>query len=688
MAIFSSIAYGIGYAVGFLGAAAGLSTATILSLAGAATQIATGLALSAVSRALAPKVNIPQQEIQAVINQTDAPRRVYVGRNLVGGVRAFFDVKNSTLHQLVVVMHGALTSFDEFWVDGKRVTQDADGRVTSGETAGFVTSTTRDGSGWGGNYPPLLENFNSWGENRRLNGQATFLVRSTAPKPEDFSKKFPKSYNTSFQWVIRGQAVYDPRSESTVYSDNAALVIAHYLTHPDGFKLDPSEINWQSVRAMANVCAQSVPQLAGGTAANYRLWGYWTLDEEPNQVLARMHTSSGIRAYEMQDGRIGLIGGPFGEPACTLTAKDISQIETREAISEREGYNVLQVFHLSAAQKYEVIEVKSWRDEARLAIEGEITQEHRLEMCPNLSQARRLAKRQIHDDNRQNITIITNLVGLKARWPRFDGQRHTILLDYRPEDGSGRVIQGEYEVLDHEFDPVVLECRIELGRVSRASMAWSPEEEGETTADLPEDEENPPPPLSAAFSQRVIQISAGVQQAVLEVAAVAIPDRQDLTIQAQFRKVGETTWTDMQVTELTARSGAVEDGQQYEAQVRWLGVFTGVAVWQALGPITVQIDATAPGQPVELIPSNGAGYVHLSWRNPATGFFQIRIYRGPTTDFGAASLIGTTGGTSGQISEYQDPTAVSGQTYRYWVRAANISGVEGIAAGPVTITKT
>ena len=107
-----------------------------------------------------------------------------------------------------------------------------------------------------------------------------------------------------------------------------------------------------------------------------------------------------------------------------------------------------------------------WRDESRLAIEGEIAQEYRLEMCPNTSQARRLAKRQMHDDNRAKVTIITNLVGLKARWPRRHGQRHTILLDYRPEDGSGREIVGEYEVIDHEFDPVSLECRIEIGRVS------------------------------------------------------------------------------------------------------------------------------------------------------------------------------------------------------------------------------
>ena len=684
MAVFSAIAYGIGYAVGFLGAAAGLSTTTILSLATAATQVATSLALNAVAQALAPKPNIPQQEIQAIINQTDAPRRVYVGQYLAGGIRAFFDVKGSILYQLVLVNHGRITGFEEFRIDGEPVALDGVDVVGSKEE-GSVFVATHNGSGNGGDYSALRDNFPEvWGPSRRLEGQATFLVRAKAPWQDEFSKVFPKGYNTTFQWVIRGQAIYDPRAGNTAYRDNAALVEAHYLTHPDGFKLPSESIDWDSVSAMAAVCDLPVEQLSGNIAPNFRLWGYWTLDEEPNQVLARMETSSGIRPYEMQDGRIGLIGGPFGQPACTLTAKDISEIRTSEAISEREGYNVLRVFYLSPTQKYEVFEAKSWRDESRLAQEGEIVQEFRAEMSPNRSQARRLAKRRMHDDNRQKVEIITNLVGLKARWPRYHGQRHTILLDYRPEDGSGRVIQGEYEVLDHEFDPVDLKCRIELGRVDRASQAWTAAEEGEGTDPLPDMPGDLAPPLVAAFSQRVINISAGTRQAILEVSAVPIPDRDDLGLTAQFRKVGEADWTDMTATDLRAQSPAVEDGSQYEARARWIGVFEGLAPWVMLGPITVQIDATAPGAPTELMPGGSSG--SITWRNPTTGFYEIRVYRGTTTNLAEATLNGqVTGGASGQISEYQDTTAPSGTNY-YWVRAANVSGVEGPAAGPATIT--
>lgn len=684
MAIFSAIAYGIGYTVGFLGAAAGLSTATILSLATVATNVIGSVALNLVARALAPKPTIPQTEIKAIINQVDAPRRIYVGRYMAGGIRAFFDVKGAALYQLILLNHGRIDRFISFWMDGKKVSLDAEGNVTSGPAANWVRVYTRDGAALGGNYTPLTANFGYWNANRRLQGQATFLVRMWMPKAEDFQKVFPKSYNTSWQWEFEGILLPRRTGGGDQYSDNAALGVSGYLVHPDGYRLSRPEVNWDSVAAMADVSDIPIPQKAGGTAPNLRLWGYWTLDEEPSQVLDRMHTSSGIRPYEMQDGRIGLIGGPFGEPACTLTAKDIEEIQTSEAISEREGYNILRIFHLDPKQNYEIMEVKEWREESRLSIEGEIPQEYRLEMCPNLSQARRLAKRQMHDDNRQKITLITNLVGLKARWPRYNGQRHTIMLDYQPEDGSGRVIQGEYEVLDHEFDPVEMKCRIELGRVNRASEDWDPEDEGETTADLPDDEGNPAPLMTATLTQRVVQVSAGTRQAILEVAAAPIPEREDLTIEAEYRKVGSSVWQKMVTTDLRAQSGAVEDGATYQVQVWWKGVFDGIAPRIPLGPITIQIDATPPGQPTELMPAGTSG---ISWRNPAGNFYEVRIYRGTTNNPATAALVAAvTGGASGQISEYAD--AAEPGTYFYWLRAANVSGVEGPIAGPVQVTKT
>ncbi|RWR09814.1 phage tail protein [Paenirhodobacter populi] len=695
MAIFSSIAAlsaWVGSYVFTFAAGAGITFSTALAVGKVAAYLVSAVAYSALSsaaqRLLAPRASVPKSEVQAVIQQSDAPRRIWVGQNLAGGIRALFDVKDARLYQLVVAGHGKMHSFDQFWIDGEPVLLNASGQVASGVASGYVTVLTRDGSYLGGDYPELSV-FSSWDSSRRLEGQATFLVIARAPKSENFMKVFPKAHQTVFNWVARGAEIFDPRANTTGYSDNAALVVNYYLTHPDGYRLDGGEIYWESVSALADWCDTPVPQFTGGTAPMMRLWGYWTLDEEPSEVLGRMATSSGIRAYETQDGRVGLIGGPFGAPACTLTAKDIRQIQTTEAISEREGYNTLRVSFMSAAHKYEMTEVDPWVDQGRVDVEGEISQELRPEMCPNQSQGRRLAKMAMHDGNRAKVEIITNLVGLKARYPAQPGQRHTILLDYRPEDGSGREIVGEYEVLDHEFDPVGLECRIELAKVDRSSQEWTPSEEGSIPAPLPASESDGAPDMTMTLNQRIIQVTQGVSQASLTVEAAAIAGRDDLRIEAEYSSnwtAPNPTWFPMTSTGLTAVSGAVADGATLMARARPLGSFSGVADWEYLGPITIQVNAVPPAQPTDLIVSPGPGYVHLSWRNPDDEFFQLRVYRNTSPVFSAASLVVVTGGAAGQISEAADTGAEVGVTYWYWVCAANASGVEGNPVGPATIT--
>lgn len=586
MAIFSAFIGFMGIiALGaaFLAASAGLSFATSVAIGMGAGYLAGGLALSAIARKLTPRPSIPSVEVKATITQTDAPRRVYVGRYLVGGIKAFFEVGGADLRQLIVVNHGRVDAFEAFLIDGRVVTVRAsDDTVTSGPAANQVWVSTRDGSGQGGDYPILRDSHGTiWTVDHRLDGQATFCVRSRAPKPENFQKVFPKGEHTVYQWVIRGARVLDTRTSTTAWRDNAALVQQHYLMHPDGFRLAAEDVSASSINAMADWCDLPVAQNGGGTQPNMRLWGYWTLDEAPASVLDRMAASSGLRPYEMQDGRIGLVGGPFGVPACTITAKDIREIQTTAAIDEREGYNSLRVTYLSGSHRFEMVEADPTEDLARQAVEGVIAQEMALEMCPNLSQAKRLAKRQMHDDNRARVEIITNLVGLKARWPRHHGQRHTILLDYRPEDGSGRVVAGEYEVLDHEFDPVALECRIVLAAVDRASESWTPGEEGGPPPPLPAETGNPPPAFTGAAA---VVAQGGVN--MIRVTATAPSGRDDLGVEARYRETGAPDWAAMTSSGLSATSAALSAGS-YEVEGRWTGVFDGVDEWHPLGTVTV-----------------------------------------------------------------------------------------------------
>ena len=105
----------------------------------------------------------------------------------------------------------------------------------------------------------------------------------------------------------------------------------------------------------------------------------------------------------------------------------------------------------------------------------------------------------------------------------------------------------------------------------------------------------------------------------------------------------------------------------------------------------VGIDPQLLGQPQARVPA--VVYARL-WRLLARrlddeffGMDPRKLRHGSLAFMSRAAMVQPiTGGASGQIADYQDPVAPG--TYYYWVRAANISGVEGPAAGPAEITIT
>jgi hypothetical protein len=65
------------------------------------------------------------------------------------------------------------------------------------------------------------------------------------------SHHFPRSLN--FRAVIRGRKVFDPRTSTTVYSTNCALVLADFIDNYSDYS-----INWTSVEAAADYCDEEI----------------------------------------------------------------------------------------------------------------------------------------------------------------------------------------------------------------------------------------------------------------------------------------------------------------------------------------------------------------------------------------------------------------------------------------------
>ena len=650
-----------------------------MSPAVTAAVISVGRSLSwSLASAALTRQKVPSQQVQATLSQTDAPRVRGYGRLLLGGQRAFFEAKDGRLHQIVVCHHGRVDGLIRFWWDGEPVVTDPNGEVQR-----YKHNYFRDGSGVGGDYEDVLEEFPAlWTTAHRLQGQATFYTRFGDPSDEDFAKVFPKGPYTVVQAEVRGSRVRNLAGD-LVYSENAGLCIRDLMTHADGWNISLARLDDASWNRFAVTCAEAVPLAAGGTEPRYRLCGTYALEDALKDVTARMLATCDGQIYETAEGKIGILGGAWSEPDVTITAADILSIEMQDGFDPFADYNVLNGSFISPAHKYQSTPVMDLRDETALLTQEERAEQIDVDMCPSGSQLQRLMKIKWAKDHREHIGVIrTNLVGLKARWPKGDGL-HTIRI--RAQDEFG--LDGIFEVTSHVFSIPDGYCEIGIASIANP-YGWTAAEEKPlppAVEDLETPDHTIAPPANPIVVQQIISVSGGVQGVKL-VVSVDNPGRASLELQAQYAPGSlaadaNAVWTNMAAANYRAETGVLNDGQQYTVRVKW----RGRGDWIVAGVVTVVANPVQPAAPTGLTATATGGQVALDWINAPANYYRTQIYRNTTTSFGTATLIATVAGVAGKVSDYVDTPGGTGAR-RYWAVTINPSGIQSTPAGPVTVT--
>lgn len=621
--------------------------------------------------------NVPRQQVQATLTQTDGPRIRAYGRNLMGGQRAFFEADDGQLYQIVVMHHGQVDGLIRFWWDSEPVTFDPG----TGEVERYKYNWFRDGSGNGGDYPEVMATFPTlWTAAHRLQGQATFCTRFGDPSDEDFAKVFPKGPYTAVQAEVRASRVRNMAGD-LVYSENAGLCIRDLMTHPEGWNIPLAKLNAESWGAFAALCAEAVPLASGGSEPRYRLSGFYSLDDALKDVTARMLATCDGQIYETADGDIGILGGAWSEPDVTITDDDILSIDMQDGYDPFTSYNVLRGNFVSPAHSYQPTEVEPIRDEAALVTQPERSEQFDVDMCPSGPQLQRLMKIRNAKDRREHIgTIRTNLVGLKARFPKGNGL-HTIRI-------SSEDLSGVFEVTSHVFSIPDGFCEIGIASIENP-YGWSAADEKPlppSVEDLETPDHSIAPPSNPLVVQQIVTVSGDVT-GVKGVVTVDNPGRASLALQAQVAQgnhAADSTsalWTEMAAANYRGETGVLDDGVQYTIRVRW----RGRGDWIVAGVITVVANPTAPPAPTTFSAIRAGGVTSLDWRNAPSGFHRTQILRNTVNNSATATAIQSVAGVAGQVSSYDDPVTGTGTRW-YWARTINPSGVPSAYAGPVSVT--
>jgi len=344
----TAISTGVAYVTG---------TAITATLIG--TTFLTNLALYGAQAALAgdapdggdPSGSNEMQGRNVTTRLTNATRKLVYGAPRIGGNIVFMDTSGGDeyLHMVIAMAPHRLQEFTTIYFDDRALTISSNNVTSPSRYNGHAKVFTVT-EGTGSNQPSLLISSTKWTSNHKLTDQAYIYVRLQFDE-----KAFGDGGIPNVSAIVQGRRVYDPRTTSTAYSQNPALVIRDYLTDATyGLGASASEIDDTSFIAAANICDENVAIDGGGTQKRYLFDGVIDTADSPRSNLRKMLTSLGGALY-YSNGKWEIKAGAYVTPTVTLDEDDLAGgLTITTANSGRESFNTVKGQYISPRTQYEL----------------------------------------------------------------------------------------------------------------------------------------------------------------------------------------------------------------------------------------------------------------------------------------------------------------------------------------------
>jgi len=401
------------YAVGGFTAAAGVVIQSAVF-----RYVVMSVVTSLIMRSLAPTPTAPtfgggnKSNRGYNVTQTGAAldHQVIYGKMRVGPVRVFdatTGADNIRLHRVLAFAGHEIESFEQIYINDEVATIDGSGNVTSpSRYSGLVTIKEHLGTADQAADSSLVSAVSGWTGNHRLRGIAYLYCKFTYDA-DAFPNGVPEITS-----VIKGKKVYDPRTTTTVWSDNPALCIRDYLAST-GYGLGEASANIDDTTftTAANICDQTNTD-AGTT--RYTMNGAFTTGSTPVDFLQDAITSMGATLWYNQ--------GAWKVKAAAWTAASVNfdENDLRSGISlatrnsRRDNFNNVNGTFRGDESNWQVTDFPPVTNAAFVTADGgqESSLDLDLTFTDNSIEARRIA-RIVLERNRQQLTVEASF-GLRA----------------------------------------------------------------------------------------------------------------------------------------------------------------------------------------------------------------------------------------------------------------------------------
>lgn len=696
----AAIATGVGLVIG---------TVT-LATAGAAfvTSFVTSVALGAVSSALSPK---PEQFTSAneirgrtvMTKQAISPRDVVYGEVKKSGTIVFLETTNDNkdLHVCVTLASHEIQDCEIVYFNDEIIATELADNVekNANPDENYLLTIPFLGQQLSLNLPNTFvaryENFTSltahygspnqladanlvsrtsFTSNHRLRGIA-YLYTKLVYDQDVFANGLP-----NISAVIKGKKVYDPRTETTAYSNNAALCIRDYVSNSTyGLGATDEEIDDASFIAAANICDEDVTVLGGGTEKRYTMNGVVDTSKQPREILNDMLTSCGGTIF-YSNGKWKLKVGAYVSPSDTLTIDDLRgpiSIQTRN--SGRDQFNAVKGIFVSPENNWQPTDFPELTSSTFESEDGgdrkyiDLT----LAYTTSVSTAQRLAKQVLYR-NREQI-----VVNMPCKMTAFKYEVGDTVQVTNERFGWTNKI---FEVISWSFafDGQELGVDLILKETSSGIYAWdSATDEQEFTFNNTT--------LPSAFDVNAPGISVSDELRVLnqEAVSVLIVDiTSGDTFTSRFEVQAKKT-TDTEYVNLGQAAGNrfellnVEDGATYDVRAR---VINQIGVRSVFNTTQHQVvGKTAPPQDVTNFTGNVVGgQLVLTW-TPVTDL-DLSHYRLRYSTLTSGATYQNAINLSDKIARPGNLAIVPARTGTYFIKAIDKLGLASINPSTIVVT--
>jgi len=556
-------------------ALAGSVIAFKVTVAMAVGYVATSLVTSWAMSALAPKPDFSSFSSSGImVNASDpvASADFVYGEIRKGGVVTFYEEtgeNNKFLHQVIVLAYHEIDSVADVFINDKIVAIDSAGNVTSPEW-------TKDGSpmirikkvlGDQTAAEPSLLQETSISSSFVGHGVAYLYVRYAFDR-DVFASGLPL-----VTALVRGKKVYDPRTGSTAYSNNAALCVRDFITSEYG--LNDQTIDDVSFAAAANESDELVSLADGNSEKRYTANGIVKSAEKNGDVLGRFMTACAGSLFR-GTGQWKLKVGVYSPPVKVLTLDDLrSAIRIQTRVSMRDNFNAVRGTFNNAAQGYITADYPETVSDTFKTEDGgdEVSLDLPLPFTTSSATAQRIAKLTLFR-GREQMTITADF-GLEA----FGVEAGDIVAFTNDRYGFD---EKQFEVVSWRFgssqEAGDLIISLTLRETSAAAFDWDADEIEiiSNNTNLPDYSVAPAVGISVSDELRIYHESvSNVASLVVSASQLDLIDR----VEVQFKKSSSAEWIDGgQGDPGTFEINAIDDGE-YDFRARSTNVIQRRGAW-------------------------------------------------------------------------------------------------------------